>query len=95
MIIKWINEYYYYLDNNFFKSCNLPYHINNYVSNPINYMIVCILYNVNIDPERIIIMPGGKPTMHYAISFFGEVGAEILYPEFHEILIVQSSVEFR
>ena len=36
------------------------------------------LYNANIEPERIIIMPGGKPTMHYAISFFGESGAEIL-----------------
>ena len=40
-----------------------------------------ILYKANIDPERIIIMPGGKPTMHYAISFFGEPGAEIIYPD--------------
>jgi len=39
------------------------------------------LYNATIDPERIVIMPGGKPTMHYAISFFGEVGAEIMYPD--------------
>jgi len=39
------------------------------------------LYNANIDPERIVIMPGGKPTMHYAISFFGEQGAEIIYPD--------------
>ena len=39
------------------------------------------LYNANIDPERIVIMPGGKPTMHYAISFFGEPGAEIIYPD--------------
>ena len=39
------------------------------------------LYNANIDPERIIIMPGGKPTMHYAISLFGEPGAEIIYPD--------------
>ena len=38
------------------------------------------LYNANIDPKRIVIMPGGKPTMHYAISFFGELGAEIIYP---------------
>jgi len=38
------------------------------------------LYNAKIDPERIVIMPGGKPTMHYAISFFGEPGAEIIYP---------------
>jgi len=39
------------------------------------------LYKANIEPERIIIMPGGKPTMHYAISFFGEPGAEIIYPD--------------
>ena len=38
------------------------------------------LYNAKINPDRIIIMPGGKPTMHYAISFFGEPGAEIIYP---------------
>jgi len=39
------------------------------------------LYNVDIDPERVIIMPGGKPTMYYAISLFGEPGAEIIYPD--------------
>jgi len=39
------------------------------------------LYKVDIDSERIIIMPGGKPTMHYAISFFGEDGVEIIYPD--------------
>ncbi len=39
------------------------------------------LYKADISPERIIIMPGGKPTMHYAISFFGEPGAEIIYPD--------------
>ena len=39
------------------------------------------LYKANIDPQRIVIMPGGKPTMHYAISFFGEMGAEIMYPD--------------
>ena len=38
------------------------------------------LYNSDIDPSRIIIMPGGKPTMHCAISFFGEPGSEIIYP---------------
>ena len=38
------------------------------------------LYDQDIDPERIIIMPGGKPTMHYAIIFFGETGAEIIHP---------------
>jgi len=39
------------------------------------------LYKADIDPKRIIIMPGGKPTMHYAISFFGEPGAEIIFPD--------------
>ena len=39
------------------------------------------LYKADVDPERIFIMPGGKPTMHFAISFFGEPGAEILYPD--------------
>ena len=37
-------------------------------------------YNVDIDFERIIIMPGGKPTMSYAIQCFGEPGAEIIHP---------------
>jgi aspartate/methionine/tyrosine aminotransferase len=39
------------------------------------------LYNADIDPERIIIMPGGKPTMYYAITLFGEPGTEIIYPD--------------
>jgi len=39
------------------------------------------LYNVDIDPERVIIMPGGKPTMYYAITLFGEPGSEIIYPD--------------
>ena len=39
------------------------------------------LYNAKIDPERIVIMPGGKPTMYYAISLFGEPGSEIIYPD--------------
>ena len=38
------------------------------------------LYDQDIDPERIIIMPGGKPTMHYAMMCFGEPGAEIIHP---------------
>ena len=39
------------------------------------------LYKANINPERVIIMPGGKPTMYYAITLFGEPGAEIIYPD--------------
>ena len=38
------------------------------------------LYNKDINPERVLIMPGGKPTMYYAISCFGEPGAEIVHP---------------
>ena len=37
-------------------------------------------YNAKVDPERILIMPGGKPTMSYAIQCFGEPGAEIIHP---------------
>jgi len=39
------------------------------------------LYNVNINSEKIVIMPGGKPTMYYAITLFGEPGTEIIYPD--------------
>ena len=38
------------------------------------------LYNKEIDPDRVLIMPGGKPTMYYAIQMFGEPGAEIIHP---------------
>ena len=37
-------------------------------------------YDADIDAERILIMPGGKPTMSYAIQCFGEPGAEIIHP---------------
>ena len=37
-------------------------------------------YNAEVSEERILIMPGGKPTMHYAIQCFGEPGAEIIHP---------------
>ncbi|MBL4908125.1 MAG: pyridoxal phosphate-dependent aminotransferase [Sneathiella sp.] len=35
---------------------------------------------VAVNPDNILIMPGGKVTMSFAIEMFGEVGAEILYP---------------
>jgi len=38
------------------------------------------LYNADIDADRVIIMPGGKPTMYYAISCYGEPGVEIIHP---------------
>jgi len=33
-----------------------------------------------IDPGNVLIVPGGKVTMFFAILMFGEAGAEILYP---------------
>ena len=41
------------------------------------------LYNrhqVEISPETIIVVPGGKPTIFFAILIFGGKGKEILYP---------------
>jgi len=35
---------------------------------------------VEVDPVRIVCVPGGKVTMFFAIMMFGEPGAEILYP---------------
>ena len=36
---------------------------------------------IEIDPDRVVIVPGGKVTMFFAILMFGEPGAEILYPD--------------
>ncbi|WP_238119890.1 MULTISPECIES: pyridoxal phosphate-dependent aminotransferase [unclassified Xanthobacter] len=38
-------------------------------------------YQVEVDPDLVMIMPGGKMTMYAAIRLFGEPGAEILYPD--------------
>jgi len=35
---------------------------------------------VTVSPECIVVVPGGKVTMFFAIMMFGEAGAEILYP---------------
>jgi len=35
---------------------------------------------VEINPDQVVIVPGGKVTMWYAILMFGEPGAEIMYP---------------
>ena len=35
---------------------------------------------VDVDPDQIMIVPGGKPTMFFAMLMFGEPGVEILYP---------------
>ncbi len=36
---------------------------------------------VAIDPDTVVIMPGGKPTMFFAILMFGAPGKEIMYPD--------------
>ncbi|WP_417408252.1 pyridoxal phosphate-dependent aminotransferase [Hoeflea sp.] len=36
---------------------------------------------VEISPDSVMIMPGGKPTMYAAIRMLGEPGADILYPD--------------
>jgi aspartate aminotransferase len=36
---------------------------------------------VEVSPENVMIMPGGKPTMYAAIVMFGEPGVDILYPD--------------
>ncbi len=35
---------------------------------------------VEIDPDQVLIVPGGKPTLFFAVLMFGEPGTEILYP---------------
>lgn len=36
---------------------------------------------VTVDPDNVVIVPGGKVTMAFAIQMFGEPGAEIIYPD--------------
>ena len=36
---------------------------------------------VTINPEEIVIVPGGKVTMWHAILMFGGKGKEIIYPK--------------
>src|SRR6201984_373266 len=38
-------------------------------------------FAVEVSPDEVMIMPGGKPTMFMSILMFGEPGAEILYPD--------------
>jgi aspartate/methionine/tyrosine aminotransferase len=35
---------------------------------------------VDVSPDRVVVVPGGKVTMFFAILMFGEPGAEIMYP---------------
>ncbi|GAB4373676.1 MAG: pyridoxal phosphate-dependent aminotransferase [Kiloniellaceae bacterium] len=37
-------------------------------------------HRVSVDPGCVVVVPGGKVTMFFAVLMFGEPGAEILYP---------------
>ncbi|MFW2587725.1 pyridoxal phosphate-dependent aminotransferase [Sagittula sp. SSi028] len=38
-------------------------------------------HGTQVNPDHVVIVPGGKPTMFFAITMFGEAGAEIIYPD--------------
>ena len=48
---------------------------------------------VEIDPDLVMIVPGGKPTMFFAMLMLGEAGTEIMYPN-PGFPIYQSMIEF-
>jgi aspartate aminotransferase len=37
-------------------------------------------HGVAVSPDRVLVVPGGKVTMFFAIMMFGEPGAEVIYP---------------
>ncbi|MBS0246493.1 MAG: pyridoxal phosphate-dependent aminotransferase [Proteobacteria bacterium] len=50
-------------------------------------------FKVDVSPDSVMIMPGGKPTMFMSILMFGEPGAEIMYPD-PGFPIYRSMIEF-
>ncbi|WP_204115854.1 pyridoxal phosphate-dependent aminotransferase [Shimia biformata] len=50
-------------------------------------------FQAEVNPDNVIIVPGGKVTMFSAILMFGEPGAEILYPD-PGFPIYRSMIEF-
>ncbi len=50
-------------------------------------------FAVEVSPDRVLIVPGGKVTMFAAILMFGEPGADILYPD-PGFPIYRSMIEF-
>jgi aspartate aminotransferase len=37
-------------------------------------------HQTHVNPQNIVVVPGGKPTMFFAVLLFGQKGAEIMYP---------------
>lgn len=50
-------------------------------------------HGADVSPDKIAIMPGGKPTMFFAILMFGRPGVEIMYPD-PGFPIYRSMIEF-
>jgi len=50
-------------------------------------------FSVEVSPDSVMVVPGGKVTMFMAILMFGEPGAEILYPD-PGFPIYRSMIEF-
>jgi aspartate aminotransferase len=50
-------------------------------------------HGVNVDPGNVLVVPGGKVTMFFAILMFGEPGAEIIYPN-PGFPIYESAIKF-
>jgi aspartate/methionine/tyrosine aminotransferase len=50
-------------------------------------------FKVEVSPDEVMIMPGGKPTMFMSILMFGEPGTEIMYPD-PGFPIYRSMIEF-
>ena len=50
-------------------------------------------HGVEVSPDSVMVVPGGKVTMFMAILMFGEPGAEILYPD-PGFPIYRSMIEF-
>ncbi len=37
-------------------------------------------HGVDVNPDNVVVVPGGKPTMFFAVMMFGQPGTEIMYP---------------
>lgn len=37
-------------------------------------------HNAEVNPDNVVVVPGGKPTMFFAVLMFGQPGVEIMYP---------------
>jgi aspartate/methionine/tyrosine aminotransferase len=50
-------------------------------------------HNVKVHPDHVVVVPGGKVTMFFAMLMFGEAGAEIIYPN-PGFPIYESAIKF-